>query len=97
MSGLEGTIRAGAMVVDVRTTEEFREEHYPGAVNIPVDQLQRRLAELGDRRGAVVLYCASGARSAYAAKILRAAGFADVTNAGGLEDLPEYDSAGVRG
>ncbi|MCK7479635.1 MAG: rhodanese-like domain-containing protein [Candidatus Moduliflexus flocculans] len=37
----------------------------------------------------VIVYCASGARSAYAARILKASGYADVVNAGGLDDLPE--------
>lgn len=89
MSGLATKIHAGAKVVDVRTREEFSEEHYPNALNIPVDQLQRRLADLGDRQTPIVLYCASGSRSAYAAMMLRSAGYSDVTNAGGLEDMPE--------
>ena len=98
MSGLSGKIRGGARVVDVRTTEEFEEEHYPNALNIPVDQLQRRLAEFGDRKSPVVLYCATGSRSAFAAMLLRAAGYSDVTNAGGLEDMPEFEpGASVRG
>jgi phage shock protein E len=92
MSGLAKIIKAGAKVVDVRTEEEFREEHYPDAVNIPVDQLQRRLADLGDKQAPIVLYCASGARSAYAAQMLRSAGYASVTNAGGLDDMPEFSS-----
>jgi phage shock protein E len=89
MSGLAAKINGGAKVVDVRTSEEFGEEHYPNALNIPVDQLQRRMADLGARQTPIVLYCASGSRSAYAAMMLRAAGFSDVTNAGGLEDMPQ--------
>jgi phage shock protein E len=49
--------------------------------------LQDRLAEIGDKNKAVVIYCASGMRSAKAARILTAAGFTDVTNAGGLSNL----------
>jgi phage shock protein E len=81
-------IKAGARVVDVRSAEEFADGHYQGAINIPVDALQRRLGELGAKTDPHVLYCASGARSAYALRVLRAAGFADVLNAGGLEDMP---------
>ena len=90
MSGLENKIKAGAKIVDVRTVEEFEEEHFPNALNIPVDQIQRRLIELGEKNKPLVLYCASGARSAYAAKILRSAGYTDVINAGGLNDMPGY-------
>lgn len=80
-------IKAGASVIDVRTREEFDGGHYQGAANIPLQELQKRLAEAGDRKKPVVVYCASGMRSAQAAKILTKAGFIDVTNAGGLNNL----------
>jgi rhodanese-related sulfurtransferase len=81
-------IKAGARVVDVRTEDEFMDEAYPGAVNIPVGALQARMRELEPKEKPVVLYCASGARSALAAKILKASGWTDVINAGGLDDMP---------
>jgi phage shock protein E len=90
MSGLENKIKAGALIVDVRTPEEFEEEHFPNALNIPVDQLQQRITEFGEKNKSLVLYCASGARSAYAAKMLRSAGYTDVINAGGLSDMPGF-------
>lgn len=82
-------IKGGAKIVDVRSPEEYADEHYANAVNIPVNELQSRLPELGDKASPLVLYCASGARSAYAARILQAAGFQHVANAGGLGDMPE--------
>ena len=88
MSTLLEKIEAGAKVVDVRTHDEFEEEHYPNAIHIAVDQVQRRLAEFGDKDKPVVVYCASGARSAYAARLLKQARYKDVTNAGGLVDMP---------
>lgn len=81
-------IKAGARVVDVRTEDEFMDEAYPGAVNIPVGALTMRMNELEPKDKPVVLYCASGARSALAAKILKASGWTDVLNAGGLDDMP---------
>jgi len=90
MSGLENKITAGTKVIDVRTTEEFKEEHYPNALNIPVDQIKQRLIEFGEKNKPLVVYCATGARSAYATKILRSAGYTDVINAGGLEDMPGF-------
>lgn len=77
----------GALVVDVRTPQEFAGGHYPGAVNIPVDQVQSRLKEFGDRNSPVVVYCQSGGRSAMAKQILEGAGFTKVTNGGGVADM----------
>ena len=80
-------IKAGATVVDVRTPGEYQSGAYPGAVNIPVRELDRRLGELRKDRP-VVVYCASGMRSASAERLLRARGFADVVNGGGLGSMP---------
>jgi phage shock protein E len=88
MSDLMNKIQAGAKIVDVRTPEEFSEEAYPNAVNIPVDEMQTRLNEFGEKTKPILVYCASGARSAYAARILKNAGYTDVINAGGLYDMP---------
>ena len=72
------------LVVDVRTSGEFRGGAYPGAVNIPLDELQTRLNELGDKSREITLYCASGARSAYAQRILMQMGYTKVKNGGGI-------------
>jgi phage shock protein E len=81
-------IRAGATVVDVRTPDEFRGGAYPGAVNIPLSDLSRRCSEI-PRGHPVILYCASGFRSASALRLLRQAGFSDVVNAGGIYAMPQ--------
>ncbi len=78
---------SGAVIVDVRTPEEFRDGAYPGAKNIPLSDLGRRLGEIPKDKP-VVLYCASGARSSSAARAMKQAGYADVINAGGLADMP---------
>jgi phage shock protein E len=88
MSIILNKINAGAKIIDVRTPEEFGEEHYPNAINIPVNELLERIDEFGEKTASLVLYCASGSRSAYAAKILKTSGFTDVVNAGGLSDMP---------
>ena len=87
-TSLKDKIKAGARVIDVRTPGEFAEEAYPGAVNIPLAILPAKMADLGEREKPIVVYCASGARSAQAARLLSQAGFADVVNAGGLVDMP---------
>ncbi|RKH71582.1 rhodanese-like domain-containing protein [Corallococcus aberystwythensis] len=75
-------VEAGATLVDVRTPEEFAAGHLPGAVNIPVDELPQRLAELGSPEKPLVLYCRSGARSSRAELLLKERGFQDVFNLG---------------
>ncbi|HAP43647.1 MAG: CoA-disulfide reductase [Spirochaetes bacterium GWD1_61_31] len=77
---------AGSLVIDVRTPGEFRSGAFPGAINIPLDDLPDRAGELAKDRD-IVLYCASGARSAYGQRILRQLGFSRVRNAGGLADI----------
>lgn len=85
-------IKAGALVVDVRTPEEYSTGHYPNALNIPVDEVETRLAEFGEDKGKeIVVYCKSGRRSGKAKGILEAQGFKNVTNAGGFKDMPAAD------
>lgn len=87
---VEQKIKVGAKIVDVRTEDEFMDEAFPGAINIPVGAIQSRMKELEPKTQPVVLYCASGARSALAAKVLKASGWTDVINAGGLYDMPGF-------
>jgi len=75
---------AGPLVIDVRTEEEYAYGAYPGAINIPLDELQYKLSELGNKDRKIILYCASGARSAYAVQFLKANGFVNSENGGGL-------------
>lgn len=82
-------IQNGAKIFDVRTPEEFNSGHYPGAINIPVDQISKRIQEFGDKSTPIVIYCASGGRSSSARNALMSVGFTDVTNAGGLSSMPK--------
>jgi phage shock protein E len=79
---------AGATVLDVRTDREYAGGHYKGAIHIPVNELSDRMGELGKKDKPVVIYCLSGGRAGHAKKMLDAAGFKDVTNAGGLGRMP---------
>jgi molybdopterin/thiamine biosynthesis adenylyltransferase/rhodanese-related sulfurtransferase len=61
----------GAMIVDVRETEEFAAGHIPGAKHVPRGYLESRIeAAVPNREQHIILYCASGNRSAYAARTL---------------------------
>jgi len=75
------------LIVDVRTTEEYHSGAFPGAINIPLDELQIRVIELGSKSREITLYCASGARSAYGQKGLQQMGFTNVKNGGGIVQM----------
>ncbi|MGI8659544.1 MAG: molybdopterin-synthase adenylyltransferase MoeB [Thermoleophilaceae bacterium] len=63
---------AAPVVIDVREQQEFEESHLPGAKHVPRGHLESRIeGAAGDRSDRVVLYCASGNRSALAAKTLQ--------------------------
>ena len=75
------------VLLDVRDNAEFAAGHMRDARNIPVKELQNRLAELDKMKSRnVLVICASGLQSARATAILRKAGFASVTSlAGGMK------------
>jgi phage shock protein E len=77
-------VGSGALLLDVRTPGEFASGHLPGALNVPVGELGGRLEGLGPKERAIVVYCASGVRSAAAAGMLERAGFAKVRNLGAM-------------
>jgi phage shock protein E len=86
-AGLRLTARQDAVVLDVRTPEEFGDGHLEGARNLPLaDDFAAAVARL-PRDGSYVLYCRTGNRSAQAAQIMAGLGFTDVADAGGLDAL----------
>jgi phage shock protein E len=81
-------IRAGAMLLDVRTPGEYSQGHLQGSVNIPYDQLAARVNEIDqDKDRDIVLYCRSGSRSSLAKRTLESLGYTNVLNAGGYEPM----------
>ncbi len=78
---LRDALDEGGLIVDVRTVFEYHAGHVPGAVNVPVEELQERIEEIGGKGRPVIVYCQSGIRSRQAASILRGAGH-EVVDAG---------------
>lgn len=73
--------RMDPLILDVRTPGEFKRGHLPQAVLIPVQELQRRIAELSAyRQNDILIYCATGNRSTVASKILIDQGFTRIAN-----------------
>jgi rhodanese-related sulfurtransferase len=75
--------KPGALLIDVRQPEEFREVHIPGAKLIPLGELERRLNEL-PRNREIVVVCRSGSRSGSAARHLTQAGYQVSNLRGGM-------------
>jgi rhodanese-related sulfurtransferase len=83
-----------ALILDVRTAEEYHAGHVPGAVNIPHEEVAAALPHLEPFRDReVVVYCRSGRRAALALEVLRKAGFADLEHMEG--DMQGWDAAGL--
>lgn len=72
------------LLVDVRERDEFEQGFIPGSVHIPRGLLESRIETAApDRDRPLVIYCASGNRSAYAARTLEELGYADVASLAG--------------
>lgn len=78
------------IVLDVRTPEEYAKGHVPHALNIPHDQLQSRIQEIGDARGKeIVVYCRSGRRAASALEVLQKHGYSNLRHLEG--DIAKWE------
>ncbi len=76
---------SGLLIVDVRTEGEYRSGAFPNAVNIPLDEIMQNNVDLGTNTNReIIVYCASGARSAYAKQVLMQRGYTNVMNGGGI-------------
>ena len=75
---------AGAVLLDVRSPQEYREGHIPGSQNVPLQQLDK-VEEVTENKDTVLyVYCRSGARSRQAVSLLQAMGYTNVHNIGGI-------------
>jgi phage shock protein E len=76
-------LRNGALVIDVRSPEEFRREHLPQAINIPLGDLGDGVPQrVKDKEQVLLLHCLSGGRSGLAKRQLKKMGYTHVFNLG---------------
>ena len=73
-----------AVLIDVRTKEEYDQGHIPNSINLPLSELDQILKEVPDKNTPLFVYCQSGSRSARAVKSMKKASYSDVTNIGGI-------------
>ncbi len=75
---------AGAVLLDVRSPQEYREGHIPGSQNVPLQQLDK-VEEVTENKDTILyVYCRSGARSRQAVSLLKHMGYTNVHNIGGI-------------
>lgn len=79
-------LKAGAIIVDVRSKGEYEAGHIPLSLHMPLNTLSANINKL-DKSKTVITCCASGVRSASAKHILKANGFKAVYNGGGWSSL----------
>src|SRR5438270_2404790 len=77
----EAISRPGTVVLDVREPDEYEQGALPGAIHLPRGHLESKIeTQVADRSTPVVIHCASGVRSAFAAKTLQDLGYTDVVS-----------------
>ena len=74
----------GAVLLDVRTPQEYLGGHIPGSQNIPLQDLERADEEISSKNVPLFVYCYSGGRSRQAVAMLQRMGYAHVKNVGGI-------------
>jgi phage shock protein E len=88
-------LRKGALVVDVRSPEEFRRAHLPQAVNIPLGDLAEGVSsQVKDKGRPILVHCLSGGRSALAKRQLKKLGYTSVYNLGSYSRSRQIVGAG---
>ncbi|MGL1900855.1 MAG: rhodanese-like domain-containing protein [Fibrobacterales bacterium] len=73
-------VKSGATLIDVRSAGEFRGGSVPGAINIPHDEMRKHKAKFEKMKQPLILFCASGMRSATATMALKGMGIENVLN-----------------
>lgn len=75
-----------ALLLDVRTEEEYDAGHIPGSINIPLHRIQNIESIIPDKSAPLFVYCLSGARSRQAVSYLTASGYTQVTDIGAFSN-----------
>ena len=80
----EAIARPGTVVLDVREPDEYQQGAIPGALLVERGNLESKIeSRVADRSTPIVIHCASGIRSAFAAKTLQDMGYTDVVSLAG--------------
>ena len=84
------SMEANAVLLDVRTPEEYKSVYLEGAVLLPLAELESKISsKVADKNTPVYIYCRSGRRAGTAVEKLKTMGYTDLHNLGGLKDAQE--------
>ena len=84
------SMETNAVLLDVRTPEEHKSGYLEGAVLLPLVELESKISsKVADKNTPVYIYCRSGRRAGTAVETLKAMGYTDLHNLGGLKDAQE--------
>ena len=85
------------VLIDVRSADEFAQEHIAGAYLLPVQEIAAISAQVPDKNEAIYLYCRSGARAERARQTLQAMGYSQVHNLGSVATARQWlsENAGI--
>ncbi len=86
-------LQRGAVVIDVRTPQEYKGGHVNGAINIPLDSIRNRMNEIKNMNKPIITCCASGARSGSAAAEMKSNGI-EAMNGGSWMKVDRVKNAG---
>ncbi len=83
--GVEGfKATAGAVLLDVRTKDEYAQGHIPGSKNLPLQSIDKADSVIQNKSTPIFVHCLSGGRSRQAAAYLERMGYTNVKNIGGI-------------
>lgn len=80
----EYSVTDGAVLLDVRTPDEYRQGHIPGSKNVPLQSIDKVTVMINNKATPIFVHCLSGSRSRQAAAILQQMGYTNVKNIGGI-------------
>ena len=80
----EYNVTDGAVLLDVRTPDEYRQGHIPGSKNVPLQSIDKVTVMINNKATPIFVHCLSGARSRQAAAVLQQMGYSNVKNIGGI-------------
>ena len=84
---IKNDMASGGQLIDVRTSEEYASGHIDGATNVSLQDIQSGVLPITSKEKPVYVYCRSGNRSSQAVGVLKAAGFQNVIDLGGMTQV----------
>lgn len=96
IADIQSDLTSGAQLIDVRTPEEYTAGYIEQATNLPLANLQAGQFPETAKDKKLYVYCRSGNRSAQASELLKAAGYTNIVDLGGIDDVTKLGGKQVK-